>query len=266
MLHYYLKEVHDSSKIALDILEQDGTVIQSYSTTEKGRSQLKVKNGGNRFVWNMRYPGFKTFPGMVLYSSPNVGPKAVPGTYLARLTVDGQSVEQEFEILKDPRINNTAEDFQKQFDFIIQVREKINEAHEAVLDIRQAKSDLKYLREKIKGKEDMEMIMKESKRIEKELSLIENNIHQTKNQSRQDPLNYGIRMNNHLTFLMGDQQRGDFPPTEQAEAVSKEVSAKVDAELNKLNEIFENDIQELNNSIDELGLSMINQKKPKEVN
>ena len=41
-----------------------------------------------------------------------------------------------------------------------------------------------------------------------ELDIVENNIHMTKNQSRQDPLNYGIRINNRIAFLLADSQRG----------------------------------------------------------
>lgn len=266
ILQYFVKGINDSTKVKIDILELDGDLITSFERGAKGQKELKVKEGGNRMVWNMRYPGFKTFPGMVLYSSPNVGPKAVPGTYIAKLTVEGQSVEQQFKIVKDPRVENTPDDYQKQFDFIVTVRDKINEAHQGILDIRQTKEDLKYLKNKIKDMEDMKEIMNEADRIEKELSIIENNIHQTKNQSRQDPLNFGIKMNNHLTFLMGDQQRGDFPPTDQAEEVRKEVSSKVDEQLEKLNEIFEKDIQNLNNSITNLDLPMIKQPTKEIIN
>ena len=34
-----------------------------------------------------------------------------------------------------------------------------------------------------------------------DISEIENNIHMTKNQSRQDPLNYGIRINNRIQSI-----------------------------------------------------------------
>ena len=49
----------------------------------------------------------------------------------------------------------------------------------------------------------------------------------TKNQSRQDPLNYGIRINNRIAFLLADSQRGDYPPTDQ----SKEFFIQVKGEL-----------------------------------
>ena len=89
----------------------------------------------------------------------------------------------------------------------------------------------------LKDKEEYADFLSMTKALKEELSVIENNIHMTKNQSRQDPLNYGIRINNRLAFLLADQQRGDFPPTDQAEEVRLAVSKELDVELNKLNQL-----------------------------
>jgi hypothetical protein len=70
-----------------------------------------------------------------------------------------------------------------------------------------------------------------AKQLNEEMTAIEQNIHMTKNESRQDPLNYGIKVNNRLAFLMADQQRGDFPPTDQAELVRQELTAELDGYL-----------------------------------
>ena len=49
------------------------------------------------------------------------------------------------------------------------------------------------------------------------LSVIENNIHMTKNQSRQDPSKlWYTDQQSDLAFLMADSQRGDYPPTDQS--------------------------------------------------
>ncbi|MEN1785636.1 MAG: hypothetical protein AAGF77_10900, partial [Bacteroidota bacterium] len=70
------------------------------------------------------------------------------------------------------------------------------------------KKDLEYLN----GKSGLSPTLKNLvAAFETELDVIENNIHMTKNQSRQDPLNYGIRINNRLAFLMADSQRGRLP-------------------------------------------------------
>lgn len=267
IFHYYLKEKSKDAKVKLDILEKDGTLIQSFKSSAKKRSErLAAKKGGNRFIWNMRYPGFKEFPGMVLYSSPNRGPKAVPGIYKARLTVGDQSVEQEFEIIKDPRLPNTQLDFQNQFDFLTKVRDKVSEAHQAMIDVGSLRKDIKYLNDKIGKEESFSDIVEMTKALEKDMSVIENNIHMTKNKSRQDPLNFGIRINNRLAFLMADQQRGDFPPTDQAEEVRKELSKALDKELQDLEVLIQERVSKINDALKQKGMSVLQAPSKQVVN
>lgn len=267
IFHYFIKKETDSAKVSLEIMELDGDLISKYSNKAKDKKEkLKVKKGGNRFVWDMRYPGFEEFDGLVLYSSPNRGPKAVPGKYKARLTVDGQSVEQEFEIIKDPRLPNTAEDYQKQFEFITKVRDKVSEAHLAIKDIRSIRKDINYLKEKLGKDAEYKDVIEMANELEKEMGVIENNIHQTKNRSRQDPLNYGIRVNNHLAFLMADQQRGDFPPTDQAEEVRQQLTQTLDKELKDLDTLLDSKLNKINEAVQDKGIQLLSGRKKRELN
>ena len=267
IFNFFCKLPADSATAQLEIMEPDGEVIRTYSSKAKKRAdRIKVKKGGNTFVWDMRYKGFKEFPGMVLYSSPNRGPRAVPGKYKARLTINGESVEQEFEIVKDPRLPNTREDFQKQFDFLVKTRDKVSEAHQAIIDIRQVKTDMKYIKGKIGEAAEFKDVTERMNELKKQLEVIENNIHMTKNQSRQDPLNYGIRVNNRLAFLMQDQQRGDFPPTDQAEAVRQELTEALDKELGDLNVLLDTELEQINEELQKKGVQILGGKKEKEVN
>ncbi len=262
MVHYFIGAVDEKTEARMEFLEMNGTVIKTFSNKTKERGDmLTIKKGGNRFVWNMRYPGYKTFPGMVYYGSPNLGPKAVPGKYKVRLTVNGQSVEQEFEILKDPRIKSTQEDLQAQFDFIVKARDKVSEANQGVIDIRKIKQDLGYLKDKIGSDPQYKDLMDASKKFEDQLTEIENNIHQTKNRSVQDPLNYGIKLNNRLAHLVVEQGGGDFRPTAQGEAVRQELTRKVDAELQKLRTVIDGNVDAINKMIKDKGIEMITLKK-----
>ena len=105
---------------------------------------LKVKSGGNRLIWDMRYPGFTSFDGMVLYSSPNVGPKAIPGNYKVKMYYNDDIVNQDFTIVKDPRISNTLDDYEEQFNFLIDVRNQVSRANQAIIDIREGRDCLLY--------------------------------------------------------------------------------------------------------------------------
>ena len=116
LIHYYIKDFKADDQVSIEILDSKGNTVQKHSKgAEKPQHDpsavkpLEVKTGSNRFVWNLRYPGFQSFEGMVLYSSPNTGPKAVPGTYTVRLTYNGAVQEAPLTVLKDPRLPNTDE-------------------------------------------------------------------------------------------------------------------------------------------------------------
>ena len=185
----------------------------------------------------------------------------MPGKYKALLSVGDKKVEQEFEIIKDPRLPNTQEDYENQFDFLITLRDKVSEAHEAIIEIRTIKKDLQYIKEKLGDLDKYASIIEKMGEFEKELTTIENNIHQTKNQSYQDPLNFGIKVNNHLSFLLGDQQRGDFPPTEQAKTVRGELETTLNQELKNLDDLVEKDLININNLLSAQGIQMLSSSK-----
>lgn len=267
MVHFYLKALDEKDEVKITFVENSGKVIRTYSNKSKERNeQLKIKAGGNRFVWDMRYPGFQSFPGMVFYGSPNVGPKAVPGKYKVQLTVNDQSLEQEFEILKDPRINTTAEEFQAQFDFLVKVRDKVSEANQGVIDIRKIKEDLGSLKNKMGSEAQYKELLELVKKFETELTQHENNLHQTKNKSVQDPLNYGIKINNRLAHLLSEQAAGDFPPTQQGEEVRQQLSKIIDEELTKLQQTIQQNTERINSLAKEKGVDVIMIKKNPIVN
>ena len=259
MIHYYLKKFDEKTEVKIDILESDGDTIRTFSNKAKEKANLlTTKVGGGRFVWDMRYAGYKTFPGMVFYGSPNQGPKAVPGNYKVRLTVNGESYTQEFEILKDPRLKTTQEEFQAQFDFLMKVRNKVTEVNEGIINIRKIKEDLTYLKNKMGDNPKNKDINEAIKKFESELKTIENDIHETKNNSVQDPLNYGIKLNNRLAHLMIEQAQGDFRPTKQGEEVREKLTQEVDKEISKLRNCIDNNLIKINQMAREKGTLFVN--------
>jgi hypothetical protein len=185
----------------------------------------------------------------------------VPGKYKVRLSVNGQSSEQEFEILKDPRINTTPEEFQAQFDFLVKVRDKVSDANQGVIDIRRIKEDLSFIKNKIGSEAQYKELDEAVKKFENDLTTHENNIHQTKNKSVQDPLNYGIKMNNRLAHLMVEQAAGDFAPTRQGEEVRQMLTKIVDDELAKLQSTINSNVDKINNLAREKGIEVVMVKK-----
>lgn len=243
--------------VSLEILEADGTLVKRFaSDADEGEPELSAKPGANRFVWDMRYPDALSFDGLILYSSNIRGPLAVPGDYRARLMVNGDSIEQPFEILKDPRVDSSIAELRAQFDFLIAVRDKLSEAHQAVIDVRTVRKDLDYLESKLDA-DAQPTVVEAIALLRHDMTVIENNLHETRNEAYQDPLNFGIKLNNRLAYLATHESAGDFPPTDQAVAYKAEVSAQIDGEVAALEALFEDSIPEINRMLGVQGVSVL---------
>lgn len=259
MVSYHLKEVTDSTQVRLEFMDKNGELIRAFSTQpdeDKNEVVLKdLKEGGNRFIWDMRYSPASDFEGMILWWARMQGPKAIPGEYKVKMTVNNESSEHEFEILKDPRASMSIEDMQAKFNFLIKVRNKVSEAHVAITNMRSAKAQIKQISDRLNSNNDMKKLVEKAKAVNKKISKVEKALYQTKNKSRQDPLNYPIKLTNKLAHLNSLEGMSDFAPTAQSEAFRKEVSAKIDDQLIKWKQIQNTDIPEFNamvkqNSVD----------------
>jgi hypothetical protein len=239
--------------IQVDFLEKDGALIRSYNTNTEGLetgphtpySKMEVKQGMNIFSWDLSYPGALRVPGMILWGGYLGGPTAVPGEYMVRLRLNDNTIEKEFSVLPDPRSSTSLSDLQEQFDFIVDVRDKLSEIHRAIIDIRKLRDDISDVETKLDRTTHQE-ILEMSGKIKGELVAIEEALYQTKNRSRQDPLNYPIKLGNKLAALNGVVASGDWKPTDQAYDVRKMLVSDIDRQLERLKDIISKGIPELN--------------------
>ena len=74
--------------------------------------------GLNRFIWDTRHSDAVRFPGMILWAGETRGPKIAPGTYQVKLTVDGKTITQSFDVKADPRLTTTPADYAKQTELV----------------------------------------------------------------------------------------------------------------------------------------------------
>ncbi|MEM1136442.1 MAG: glycosyl hydrolase [Bacteroidota bacterium] len=260
MVHYYLANEPDTAtNIEISFLQTDGEVIKTFSNKaeDKVLKLTDFKEGFNRFVWDMRYANAKDFEGMILWWASMNGPKAVPGDYKVKFKINGKEQIQDFSILADPRTSSTVADMQKQFDFLISVRDKVTEAHETIKAIKEARNQLNTLTKRIFSDSTMNEIADAAKEIDKKMTVVENTLYQTKNKSRQDPLNYPIKLTNKLAHLNSLMGMGDGAPTKQAIAFKAEVSEKIDQQINIWEEIKNQEIPELNRMVREKQIDAI---------
>ena len=120
-LDYMLDD--DANSVRIEITDEAGSVLRSFEGPGSGAAAPTLHRGLNRFVWDLTVPGPN--------GAARGGPTVVPGTYMARLTVDGRQQTRSFEVLMDPRVaadGVTVTDLQEQFDLGIQIRDAIEDA------------------------------------------------------------------------------------------------------------------------------------------
>ena len=149
----------------------------------------------------------------------------------------------------DPKLHS-----EKQLNFLLKVRDEVSRANQTIVDIRKVKDDLDYLLTKVSDKPQIVNIINDFRR---DLYVIENKIHMTKNQSRQDPLNFGIRINNRIAFLLADSQRGDYPPTDQSIEFFNVIKKELEIEISNFKKVLNTYTMQINNMIEDNNIKFI---------
>ena len=99
-----------------------------------------------------------------------------------------------------------------------------------------------------------------AKQIDSTISVIEKTLYQTKNQSRQDPLNFPIRLTNKLAHLNSLTGRGNFAPTAQAKEVKVEMETKINEQLEQFETVKRDDLPAFNKLVKEMQVDVVKLK------
>ncbi|MDN3205882.1 VPS10 domain-containing protein [Algoriphagus sediminis] len=248
LVYYYFQET-PSEELKIEFMDAGGDVIKTFSTKGVNGDTLKVEPGSNLFNWNLAVDDAEGFDDLIMWAGNLRGPRVPPGMYSVKITHDGSSEEKEFEVLADPRYESSQEDLEAQYEFMIGVRDKLTETHRTIKLIRNYRAELDSLETKPDNLDE----------IQKSLTEIEETLYQTKNKSRQDPLNFPIRLNNKLAHLNSIVGNGSYKPTDQALEVRDELVEKIDVQLARFRMIESEEISKLLN-IEEMRMQLDEKK------
>ena len=111
------------------------------------------------------------------------------------------------------------------------------------------------------GKDVPKEIKQQADTINKQMTVIEEALHQTKAKSGQDVLNYPIRLDDKISGLYDFAVSGNSAPARQVKDAYAELAGQADVQLNKLKKIMGEDVVKLNQLIHEKTLPVIGVKK-----
>ena len=273
---YYLAE--DAGRVTIEILDGAGEVVRSYEGTAEdeeeeedddspfarffgggGGGSPAVEQGSHSFRWDLRYPAWTDFEGRIMWAARPTGPTAVPGAYTVRMTVDDAApLTRDFEVGMNPNLAGvTVADLRERFELAIEIRDRVSEANEAVLKVRDIKGQVDARLEET----DHDEVEAQAVVVQDNLSVVEAEIYQVKNQSNQDPLNYPIKLNNKLAALLGLVEGSESRPTDQSHVVFRRLADLLDDQVKEMEIIILRDVGRFNELLIREGLEPIRETR-----
>ena len=247
----------DVSAPPLAPAEQPPEQREGEATQERKEPLVPKEAGLNRFYWDMRYPAARTITGFVSGDDNLNGPLAAPGAYQVRLTVGDFKATQRFEIAKDPRVTATQEDLDTQFAFLMRIRDKLSELHDAINTIRNVRHQLDEWERRTRKQPQHDQIIQSAKPLKEQLVAIEAELTQVKAKSRQHTLSHPIQLNAKFAFLAGVVSSADAAPTTQSYAVFDDLTARAEAHLARLRALLDHDLPAFNTLIRDLEIPAV---------
>lgn len=278
MVRYYFKET-PKEEVKLQFLTAAGDTIIGYSSKKDRKGEevkeskdfyanpkqrrpdvLATKAGMNAFLWNMRYPNATEVDGInVMWSGSTTGPKAVPGKYKVQLIVGKTLIkEQEFDILKDPRVKTTDAEFKEQFALLMKINNKLSETHKGINQIRKVREDVKSYQKAVKDTAIATKLKKQVKPLMDELDAIESLLMQPKSKAGQDALNFAIQLNDKLAGVGSVVSSADTKPTKSSYEAYNDLSGKIDKQLDRLKTVLQKEVPAFNDAVRQADVKAIN--------
>ena len=255
IVYYWLGE-GETGPVALTFRDGAGkeiVILRSDDTKLGADKRPRAEPGLNRYVWDMQYP-----PPVRLDTSlvtprvkplapeadPPGGPVAVPGDYSVELAVGSTKASANFKIARDPRLATPLDGHQKQFDLLREITQSLSLLNQSVNRIRRLRRQLDALTEA--AGEAHTDFRERAKRASASLQAIERVLVDVDRESSRDILRHPAGLDDTLADLINNVAVSDTAPTASAEAVAREVMAKVAVEFAKLEALLHGDIAAIN--------------------
>jgi hypothetical protein len=180
-----------------------------------------------------------------------------PGTYQVRLSVEGQATTQQFDILKNPRAQATQADLEEQFELLIQMRDKVSEAADAVNRILSLKGQVTEWVGRAASDTAKDVISAAGETLSGKLGAIEDNLIQQRAIEGHDRISSPAKLMQKIREVGFVPSSADYRPTKQSRLVFSDVSARLDIQFEALQEVIDNDLPRFIDVVHELELPEI---------
>lgn len=232
-LYYWLKD-GSKGEVALEILDADGRLVRRMSSevqeptgaseyVEDEKGFLKTRalpkgKGLHRVAWDLTWEGAELIQGGILdIGYPLIGPTAIPGSYTARLTVDGKPAgTTALRLLPDPRSAVPQEALAEQLRFALEVRDAITRLTRTAEQLRTVRKQIAARNDLLRKDPRAADLVKASADLLQKIDAVEERLHNPKAEIAYDVLAMqgGAMLYSRLSPLFEFVKGGDGAPTQ----------------------------------------------------
>jgi hypothetical protein len=228
VLSYFLKKKMDG-EITLEVVDPGGAVVRKLSSKKEppdfpeddpdspGRppekAALSTEAGVQRAVWDLEYDGATVIKKAKTEGNPKAAPRAVPGTYSVRLTVEGKTVTAPLEVRSDPRLTVPLPEINEQVTFARKVQAQITRLATMVAQIRSVREQVALRSQALEGNARAADWTKAARDLVSKCDALEEKVHQPKAEVEYDILAKGARLYSRLSPLLDFVVDGSGAPT-----------------------------------------------------
>lgn len=246
-INFYLAEGEKTEAI-VDILDGTGAVIRTLTKSD-------AQAGINRIVWDLGHAAATKMKGGGGggFFTGGINPYVTPGTYTARLKVNGQVLETQVEVRADPRIELSIADHESKTKTLLALRELLSQTHTMINNTNTFQTQLQELKKKLdesKGQSFDESLYEDISNALKKLTDLEDDL------LKMPPpgMNYRQRprIREEIRSLMRAVNGATAKPTQPQLSRLEELGGEVDEAQGILNQIIQTEIQKINEKAKEL--------------
>jgi photosystem II stability/assembly factor-like uncharacterized protein len=256
-------------EVTLDILDAQGKLVRHLSSKEKKTGEqppewpdlevpketIPAEAGMNRYAWDLRYESPVKIPGAFYTGLGPLGPLALPGAYQVKLTAGTFTQTVPLELKLDPRAKNvTAAGVQKEFELAMNIRNRNQELHTAVNQIRGLRGELNTLKKWAGESEQAKQVVAAADALDKKMTPIEQQLIQVNMKSSEGNLRYPNMLNEEFDTLSHGVEYADAAPTAQTYAVYDMLTKRLNEQLARWHELVERDLPALNQLMRQSGV------------
>ena len=177
-----------------------------------------------------------------------------------KLTVDGKTQTQTFEVKKDPRLSTTPEDYVKQVTLALQIRDKLTGDQGGVIRIREIRKRLDDYTHR-----DDKRVADAAKALSQKADRGGRGALPDQEPRQRRSAEFPIKLNNKLAHVLGVVEGSDNQPTQQSYMVYEDVATRVNGQLKTLDGLLTDGLAAFNKLIHDSNVPAIQAPAKKSV-